>query len=67
MKNTQTITVDEIREQLKKFAMQELQKLPATLKELEPKERLNILCKLMPFIMPKLESLHPSDFKWLED
>jgi hypothetical protein len=36
----------------------EIQKLPETLESLEPKERLNILCKLMPFIFPKVEAVH---------
>lgn len=67
MKATQSITVDDIREQLKQIAMQELQKLPETLKDLESKERLNILCKLMPFIMPKIESLHVMDFKYQDN
>ncbi len=67
MKDIQPISVNDIRELLKGYVMQELQKLPETLKELEPKERLIILCKLMSFIMPKIESLHLMDFKYQDN
>jgi len=46
-----------IRETLKEFVQKELESLPDTLKELEPVQRLNILCKLMPFVLPKVESV----------
>ena len=35
----------------------ELEQLPETLKELDPVQRLNILCKLMPYVLPKTESV----------
>ena len=47
-----------IRDTLKETMQKELAALPATLKELEPMQRLNILCKLMPFIVPKVDSVH---------
>jgi len=47
-----------IREILKGLMQKELETLPETLKELEPLQRLNILCKLMPFVLPKVESVH---------
>ncbi len=46
-----------IRETLKETMQKEIQKLPETLKELEPVQRLNILCKLIPFVLPKVESI----------
>lgn len=46
-----------IRDTLKELLQKELEQLPETLKELEPVQRLNILCKLMPFILPKVESV----------
>ncbi len=67
MKTAQRATVYELREKLKAYALQELDKLPETLEGMEPKDRLNILCKLMPFIMPKIESLHPADFQFLSE
>ena len=46
-----------IRETLKELMQKELEQLPETLKELEPVQRLNILCKLMPYVLPKTESV----------
>jgi len=46
-----------IRETLKEMMQKELEQLPDTLKELEPMQRLNILCKLIPFVLPKVESV----------
>jgi hypothetical protein len=39
----------------------EIESLPDPLKELEPVQQLNILCKLMPFIFPKVESVNPKE------
>lgn len=50
--------VKDIRSTLKEMMQKELEQLPETLKELEPAQRLNILCKLMPFVLPKVESIH---------
>lgn len=47
-----------IRETLKEMMQKELETLPETLKGLEPVQRLNILCKLIPFVLPKVESIH---------
>lgn len=46
-----------IRETLKEMMQKELEQLPETLKELDPVQRLNILCKLMPYVLPKTESV----------
>lgn len=50
-----------LRETLKTIMQKEIERLPETLESLEPKERLNVLCKLMPFIFPKVESIHPTE------
>ncbi|HRP55233.1 hypothetical protein [Agriterribacter sp.] len=57
-----------IRETLKELMQKELEQLPETLKELEPVQRLNILCKLIPYVLPKVESVthklgEPDEFK----
>jgi hypothetical protein len=57
-----------IRDFLKDLMQKELEQLPDTLKELEPVQRLNILCKLMPYVLPKTESVkhnfgEPDEFK----
>lgn len=46
-----------IRDTLKDLMQKELEQLPETLKELDPVQRLNILCKLMPYVLPKTESV----------
>lgn len=48
-----------LREMLKDMMQKELETLPDTLKGLEPVQRLNILCKLMPFVLPKVISVTP--------
>jgi hypothetical protein len=62
-----------IRETLKELMQKELEQLSNTLKELEPVQRLNILCKLIPFVLPKVESVthtqgEPEPYKkgWLD-
>ena len=57
-----------IRDTLKDLMQKELEQLPKTLKELDPVQRLNILCKLMPYVLPKTESVkhnfgEPDEFK----
>jgi hypothetical protein len=46
-----------IREALKETVQKELDQLPETLKGMEPIQRLNILCKLIPYVLPKVESV----------
>ncbi|MEP6466165.1 MAG: hypothetical protein ABJB05_07650 [Parafilimonas sp.] len=60
-KESGEIFTTDLRKTLKEIMRKEFEKLPQTLKELEPKERLNILCKLMPFVFPKVEAVHPTD------
>jgi len=46
-----------IRDTLKVLIQKELEKLPETLNGLEPVQRLNIICKLIPYVLPKVESV----------
>lgn len=62
------VFTSDLRVKLKNLILNELEQLPDTLAELEPKERLNILCRLIPFVMPKVESVsfkqgEPDEFK----
>ena len=50
-----------LRETLKTIMQKEIEKLPETLEALEPKERLNVVCKLMPYIFPKVETVHSTE------
>jgi len=51
------VSVRNTRDRLKELVDKELAELPENLKKLEPEKRLNILCKLIPFVMPKLEAV----------
>lgn len=64
-KKEQVLTMT-VRETLKGIMQKEIEKLPAHLETLEPKERLNILCKLMPFVFPKVENIHATDGEPME-
>ena len=57
MKTKEQILTMGLRETLKDLMQKELEQLPETLKELDPVQRLNILCKLMPYVLPKTESV----------
>lgn len=50
-----------LRETLKNIMQKEIEKLPESLETLEPKERLNVICKLMPYVFPKVETVHPKE------
>jgi hypothetical protein len=39
----------------------EIEKLPETLEALIPKERLNVVCKLMPYVFPKVEAVNSNE------
>lgn len=65
--------VQDIRETLKALVQLELDQLPETLKELQPDKRLSILCKLIPYVLPRVKSVHsekgegeenPFGFNW---
>jgi len=58
--NKEQILTNGLRETLKKIMQKEINNLPKTLEGLEPKERLNVLCRLMPFVFPKVDSVHPT-------
>jgi len=58
----------DIRNTLKELMQKELEQLPETLKKLDSVQRLNILCKLMPYVLPKTESVRhnfgePDEYK----
>ena len=39
----------------------EIEKLPETLDALDPKERLNVVLRLMPYVFPKVETVHAKE------
>ena len=48
----------ELRTILKNIIANELEALPETLKEIEPKDRLDIIVRLIPFVLPKVEMVN---------
>ena len=55
----------ELRKTLKGIIANELEALPETLAELPPKERLELVIKLLPFCMPKVNTISGSyDSNW---
>ena len=47
----------ELRKTLKGIIASEFESLPTTLEQLPPKERLELLIKLIPFCLPKINSI----------
>ena len=61
MSDKKEVSVWDLRDSLKALMQKEIQALPSSLEKLEPKDRLNILCKLLPYVFPKVESVHPNE------
>jgi hypothetical protein len=54
------VLTESLRERLKTVMQKEIERLPETLETLDSKERINVICKLMPFVFPKVESVSMS-------
>tara|TARA_B100001059_G_scaffold192422_1_gene195916 strand:+ start:224 stop:487 length:264 start_codon:yes stop_codon:yes gene_type:complete len=70
-KGTPNKLTKEIRKILNNIVHKELEKVEENLNILEPKQRLEILIKLMPYVLPKVESISESDLEskpiqWVE-
>lgn len=61
MRTKEQVLTMGLRETLKTIMQKEIEKLPETLEALDPKERLNVVCKLMPYVFPKVETVHSKD------
>ncbi len=67
-KTKDSILTTNLRNGLKELFQKELLKLPEYLNEMPPKEKLDYLIKLMPFVLPKVESVNydkgePDEYK----
>lgn len=51
----------ELRTALKNMMANEIEAIPELLSKLEPKERLELTCKLLVFILPKMEPINTYD------
>ena len=57
-KSIDNLTVNELRTILKTVMKNEIENLPATLEHLDPKERASTICKLVPYVFPKVDSVN---------
>ena len=68
---TSEIRTKDLRINLKQIVLNELAELPGKLNELSTEKRLNLICRLLPFVLPKVDSVRhdagePDDFsEWL--
>ena len=68
MKTKEQVKTTDLRLFLKELMQREFEALPELLEQLEPKERIKLMCKLMPFVLPKVEAVthlqgEPDEFK----
>lgn len=61
MKTKEKILTNGLRDSLKIIMQSEIENLPKTLEGLEPKECINVVCKLMPYVFPKVETIHSKE------
>ena len=62
-------TVDDMRQCLKEMMNREIANLPELIEHLPPEQRINVVFKLMPFELPKVDKLgahsgEPTDLSW---
>lgn len=58
MNSTKDICVTDLRNTLKKIVKSEIKDLPETIKALKPEKRIDVICKLLPYVFPKIESVY---------
>ncbi len=58
---TPNILTREIRAILKGIIAKELETLPATIEKFEPEKRLEIILKLLPYVLPRVETVHMNE------
>lgn len=64
-KGTPNVLTNDMRTVLKGIIAKELETIPTTLETMQPKERLEMVIKLIPYILPKVETIKSnSDEPW---
>lgn len=58
---TPNLLTKELRIVLKVIISKELELIPERLKKLNPEKRLEIILKLLPYVLPKVETIHMKD------
>ena len=56
----------QLRTMLRKTMLSELEKLPTTLENLEPKARIELLVKIMPFVFPRCDTMRATAYERTE-
>lgn len=56
-KGTANLMTSELRATLKQIISKELEAIPATLESMEPSKRLEVALRLLPYVLPKVESV----------
>ena len=57
-KGQKEIRVDDMRQVLKELMNREIAKLPELIEQLPPDQRINMVFKLMPFVLPKVNTVN---------
>lgn len=52
------VKVDEMRQCLKELMRREIANLPDLIEQLPPDQRINVVFKMMPFVLPRVESVN---------
>lgn len=55
---TETILTTDLRNSLKELFRKELIKFPGYINQLQPKDKMDYLLKMMPYILPKLQNVN---------
>ena len=67
-KGTVNLMTSELRATLKQIVSNELESISATLETLEPDKRCEMILKLLPYVLPKVESVKMEDGEpWKSD
>lgn len=56
--NTESILTTDLRNSLKELFKKELTKIPGYINMLQPKDKLDYLLKMMPYVLPKVENVN---------
>lgn len=56
--NTETILTTDLRNRLKELFKKELVKFPLYINQLQPKDKMDYLLKMMPYVLPKVENVN---------
>lgn len=54
-------TTLDLRGQLKAIVANEFSNMPALFEELDAKERLAVVCRLIPYLFPRVDNIHHTD------